>query len=61
MHPSVTGVGDVGQVFDLSTNLPADEAGIGLAALQAAQMTDADVAQLSRMKGFSFSFVIFRD
>ena len=57
--PSVTGVSDVRQVFDLSTNLPADEVGIDLAALKAAQMTDADAAQLSRMKGFSFSFVMF--
>ena len=40
MRPSVTGVGDVRQVFDLSTNLPADEVGIDLAALQAAQMSD---------------------
>ena len=48
------------QVFDLSTNLPT-EAGINLAALQAAQMTDADAAQLSRMKGFSFSFVMFKE
>ena len=45
-------------MFDLSTSLPA-EAVIDLAALQAAQMTDADAAQLARMKGFSFSFVMF--
>ena len=56
---SVTGVGDVRQVFDLSTNLPA-EAGIDLAALQAAQMTDADAAHLARIKGFSFLFVMLR-
>ena len=60
-RPSVTGVGDVRQVYDLSTNLPADEAGIDLAALQAAQMTNADAAQLSRLKGFSFSFVMFKE
>ena len=52
-RPSVTGVGDVRQVFDLSTNLPAG-ACIDLAALQAAQMTDADAALLSRMKEFNF-------
>ena len=60
-HPSFTGVGNVQQVYDLSTNLPADEAGIDLAALQAAQMTDADAAQLSRLKGISFSFVMFKE
>ena len=59
-RPLVTSVGDVWQVFDLSTNLPA-EAGINLAALQAAQLTDADAAHLSRMKGFSFSFVMFNE
>ena len=59
--PSVTGVGDVRLVFDLSTNLPADEAEIDLAALQAAQMTNADATQLSKLKGFSFSFVIFKE
>ena len=57
--PSITDVGEVRQVFDLSTTLPADKAGIDLAALQASQMTDGDAAQLSRMKGFSFSFVMF--
>ena len=58
---SVTSVGYVRQVFDLSTNLPADEAGIDLAALQAAQMTDADATQLMKQKGLSFSFVMFKD
>ena len=56
----ITGVGDVRQVFDLSTNLPA-EAGVDLAALQQQQMTDADAAQLAKLKGFSFSFVMFND
>ena len=60
-RPSVTGVGDVWQVYDLTTNLPADEAGIDLAALQATQMTDADAAQQSRLKGFSFAFVMFKE
>ena len=46
-HTSFTDVGDVWQVYNLSTNLPADEAGIDLAALQAARMTDTDAAQLS--------------
>ena len=59
--PSVTGVGDVRQVFDLSTNLPAEEVGIDLTALMAAQMTDADAAQLSRLKSFNFSFVMFKE
>ena len=45
---------------DLSTNLPADETEINLAALQAAMMTDADAAQLSRLKSFNFSFVMFK-
>ena len=44
----------------LSTNLPADETEIDLAALQAAVMTDADAAQLSRLKSFNFSFVMFK-
>ena len=57
---SVTGVGDVRQVFDLSTNLPT-EAGIDLAALQLQQMIDADAAHLARMDGFSFSFVMFNE
>ena len=47
-------------MFDLSTNLPA-KAGIDLAALQAAQMTNADAALLSRMKGFSFLFVMYNE
>ena len=61
MRPSFTGVGDAWQVFDLSTNLPADEAGINVAALQADQMTNVTAAQLSRLKCFSFSFVMFRE
>ena len=60
-RPSVTGVGDVREVFDLSTNLPTDEAGIDLAALQAAQMTDADAAQLLRLNSINFSFVMFKE
>ena len=59
-RPSVTGVGDVLQVFDLSTNLPA-KAGIDLAALHAAQMTYVDAAHLARMKGFSFLFMMFNE
>ena len=46
---------------DLSTNLPADEAEIDLAALQAAVITDADAAQLLRLKSFNFSFVMFKE
>ena len=42
--PSFTGVGNVQQVCDLLTNLPADEAGMDLAALQAAQRTNVDAA-----------------
>ena len=57
--PSFTGVGDAQQVYALSTNLPANETGINLAALQAAQMTDVDATQLSKLKGFSFSYVMF--
>ena len=63
-RPSLTSVGDVRQVFDRSTNLPADEAdeaGVDLAARQADQMTDADATKLSKLKGFSFSFVMFKD
>ena len=60
-RPSFTGVGDAQQAFDLSTNLPAGKAGIDLAALQAAQMTDTDAAQLSRLQGFSFSIVMFKE
>ena len=59
--PSITGVGDVRQVFDLSTSLPADEVGIELAALQAAQMSDAEAAQLLKLKGFNFSYVMFKE
>ena len=32
-----------------------------LAALQAAQMSDAEAAQLSKLKGFSFSYVMFKE
>ena len=46
MRPSVTSAGDVRQVFDLSTDLPADQTGIDLAALQAARMTVVDATQL---------------
>ena len=42
MGPSVSGVVDVRRVFDLATNLPADEARINLAAMQAAQVTDTE-------------------
>ena len=56
----ITGVGDVRQVYDLSTNLPA-EAGVDLTALQQQQMTDEDAARLAKLKGFSFSFVMFND
>ena len=59
--PSVIGVGDVRQVFYLAASLPAAEAGIDLAALQAAQLMDKDAAQLTRLKGFRFSFVIFKE
>ena len=39
MHPSVIGVGYVRRDFNLDASLPATEAGIDLAALQAAQLT----------------------
>ena len=60
-RPSFPGVGNVQQVYDLSTNLPADKAGIDLAALQTAQMTAVDATQLSKLKGFSFSYVMFKE
>ena len=61
MRPSVPGVGDVRQVFDLSTNLPTDEVGINLAAMQAAPVTDEDATPLSKLKGFSLFYVMFNE
>ena len=60
-RPSIPGVVDVWQVFDLLTNLPTNKVGIELAAMQAAQMTDEEGAQLSKLKGFSFSYVMFKE
>ena len=59
-RPSVTSVGDVQQVYDLSTNVPANKAVIDLADLQATQMT-LDATQLSKLKGFSLSYVMFKE
>ena len=49
------------RAFDLASSLPATEAGIDLASLQAAQLTDSDASQLTRLKGFRFILVMFKE